>query len=229
MTDEAKTMFDTPAPPAETTPEWYIDEKTPGTGPRPDYLETKYKSMADQAKAYKELQKTLGATSGAPEEYTFDGFQDVIDITNPHLQEFVSYAKQNRVSQDAFNKTLDTFVNYQKSFAPNIDEEVAKLGPDGARKIDTVRRWAESNLSENSLKTIGKIGTTAEVIEFLDEMRQNQFHNSTQIPGQTSMSGDFIKLSVADVEAEMQQNYKRYNEDPRYRAEIAKKFEQAVG
>ncbi len=231
MSDEIKSMMDVPAPEVVPAiePKWYLDEGIPGIGDRPDYLEPKYKTMADQARSYKDLQKALGATSGSPDEYDFGNFKDVIDIGNQHLQEYVNYAKQNRISQEAFNKTLDTFVNYQKSFQPNMSEEVAKLGPDGAMKIDTVRRWAENNLSEQAIQTVGKIATSAEVINFLDEMRQFQFHASQQPPGSTSNAGDFTPLTVAEVEAEMQQNYKLYNSDPRYRAEIQRKFEQAVG
>jgi hypothetical protein len=36
-------------------------------------------------------------------------------------------------------------------------------------------------------------------------------------------------LTVEDVQAEMLQNYTRYQNDPGYRAQISAKFEQAVG
>lgn len=208
---------------------WYVMDDVPGQGPRPEYLDTRYKSLGEQAKAYKELQKTLGAIGGAPEEYDFGSHKEAIDPGNQHVQEFVNYAKNNRITQDAFNKMLDTFVNYQKSTAPNMDEEIAKLGPDGGKRIEVVKQWAENNLSDKSLDAIGKIAHRAEVIELLDELRQFQFHQSTQPPTGHDAGVDFKPMSRADVEAEMMSNYGEYQKNPTYRAKITSMFEQAVG
>ena len=57
-------------------PSWYLMEGIPGQGDRPDFLEPKYKTMAEQAKAYKELQKALGATNGAPDDYDFGEYKE---------------------------------------------------------------------------------------------------------------------------------------------------------
>lgn len=227
VTEVPQGTVDTAA--AHSEPTWYIMDNMPGQGERPDYLEPKYKSMAEQAKAYKELQKTLGATSGAPEKYDLDAFKDYVDPNNDTLKDYLEYAKGNRFTQDAISKTMDTFVKYQKSLVPNIDAEIAKLGPDGARKIETVQRWAENNLSDKSLDALGKITNKAEVVEFLDEVRQFSLHQQSQPPGQVDATSTFKPLSVAEVREEMITNYKKYQDDPAYRKEITKKFEMAGG
>jgi hypothetical protein len=210
-------------------PSWWLAEGVAGQGPRPDYLEDKYPTLADQAKAYKEVRKTLGAQSGAPEAYDFGDYKDVIPMDNDHIKDFLVYAKENRISQDAFQRTLKTFVEFDRSRAPNIDEEIAKLGETGPQKIETIKRWAENNLSDKALETMGKIGTRADVIEFLDELRQFHHHATTKLPTSDDAMNAFKPVTHAEVQEEMIANYGKYLKDPRYRAEITAKLEQAVG
>lgn len=220
-----------PAPIESVTPtaDWWLADGVPGVGEKPDYLSPKYKTLAEQAKAYDELYKTVRNTSGAPEQYEFGEYAEHVDPANPHMQKFMNYAKENRFSQDAFKEIVGTLVEYQKGQLPNIDAEIAKLGPDGARKIETVQTWAENTFSQEALDTIGKIAKNADVINMLDEMRQYVHHTASQPPGSNMAGEPFVKLTRSEVEAEMKQNYKRYTSDPRYRAEISEKFRQAVG
>ena len=210
-------------------PEWWLADGIPGTGPRPDYLESKYKSLEEQAKSYREVRRALGAQAGAPDEYVFGELEQELDIKSPVIQDYVTYAKENRISQEAFSKTLKTFVEYEKSKLPNLDEEIKKLGEDGPRKIDTVQKWAQNNLSEKAQKVIGELGTKAEVIEMLDELRQYQHHKSIVLPTSEDAAAAFKPLTKAEVTEEMIQNYSKYKTDARYRSEIQAKLEQAVG
>lgn len=209
--------------------EWYFDEGVPGVGNKPEYLDPKYKTLAEQAKAYKEVRKAMGALKGAPEEYDFGSHKEYIDSSNPKIQDFIKYAKENKFEQEAFSKIIETFVDYSKSKEPNLDEEIAKLGPQGAQKIETIKRWAENNFSQKALDAIGKFATNADAVEFLDELRQYQSHVDSQPPGNDAPAQDFKPLTRSDVENEMKQNYKQYTQDPVYRAKITKMFEQAIG
>ncbi|HWY34770.1 MAG TPA: hypothetical protein VNX68_08990 [Nitrosopumilaceae archaeon] len=222
MTDKIDT-------PAAHIPEWFLADGVPGVGPKPDFLDDKYPNLAEQAKAYKEVRKALGAQAGAPDAYDFGEYKALIDLDNQHIKDYLNYARENRISQDAFSQTIKTFIEYDKSRAPNIDLEIKKLGEDGARRIETVQKWAENNLSDKSLKTIGEIGTRADVIEMLDELRQYQHHNATVLPGSDDAANSFKPLSKAEVQQEMIDNYSKYKNDAAYRASITKKFEQAVG
>ena len=208
---------------------WYLMDGVAGVGEKPEYLSPKYKTMAEQAKAYNELHKTLVNTAGAPEQYELGEYEQYIPVTDPHMQKLMNFAKTNRFSQDAFKEIVGTLVEYEKSKAPDIDAEIAKLGVDGAKKIATVQTWAENTFSQEALDTIGKIAKNADVINLLDEMRQYVHHNASQPPGSNQAGEPFTRLTVAEVEAEMKSNYKRYTSDPRYRAEIQAKFKQAVG
>src|SRR5205809_15380 len=83
----------------------YLAEGIPGQGSRPDYLDDKFSNLAEQAKAYKEVRKALGAQTGAPESYDFGEYKDILDLNNDHLKDYLNYARENRLSQDAFSRT----------------------------------------------------------------------------------------------------------------------------
>lgn len=41
-------------------PSWWLDDNTPGSGDRPDWLPSQFKKASDVAKSYQELQKRFG-------------------------------------------------------------------------------------------------------------------------------------------------------------------------
>jgi hypothetical protein len=213
--------------PLTDVPAWNIMEGLPGSGPRPDWLLPKYATPFDQAKAYPELEKKFGNRDVAPEKYEFG--ETSIELEDPTIQEYIGWAKEKNLSQDVVGTTVEKFAKYLKSKQPDLDKEIEKLGPDANQKIETIRRWAENNFSENSLKVIGSISKSADAINFLDELRQYQYHNETQIPSGNANSSTFVKLTKQEVEDKMRSNFKQYNEDATFRAEITKMFEQAMG
>ena len=125
-------LADSQSMPTESSANWWLTDGVPGVGQKPEYLSPKYKTLAEQAKAYNELHKTLVNTQGAPEQYEFGEYEQHLDFNNPSMQKFMNFAKTNRFSQDAFKEIVGTLVEYQKGQIPNIDAEIARLGPDGA-------------------------------------------------------------------------------------------------
>jgi hypothetical protein len=208
---------------------WYIDEGVPGTGPRPDYLQPKYKSLAEQAKAYPELRKSLGAMTGAPDQYSLDDFATDIDVNSPHLKGFLDYAKQNRFSQEAVSTTLKSLVDYEKSMMPDENAEMEKLGPEGQKKRGIIDQWAKNSLSPDAQKVYDILPKSAEVLTFMDELRQKSIASSSNPPSSTSHNTPFKPLTEAEVRQEMRDNYEKYQSNPGYREEIRRKLEQCLG
>ena len=207
---------------------WFLDEGVPGPGSRPEWLDQKFKSVKDVVHSYKELEKRLGSNAGAPETYDPKEYAELFAET-PLLPNLTNKAKELKLSQETFEAVLGEFATYQKSLMPNIDEEMKKLGDNPQRRLDTVNQWATNHLSEKAIETLGKISYTAEVVELMDELRQMHFNTSSKVPTGSQAAEKFKPLSVSEVEQEMQSNYKRYTDDPNYRAEIQRKFAQAVG
>lgn len=210
--------------------EWHYDKAgtIKGEGPRPEFLEKGCKSIEEQAERYKHLHKSFSA-SGAPEAYDLGEHAGKIDATK--LEDFMKYAKENRINQETFSKIVGTMADYQRSLEPDYETEMAKLGEDAHRRVQTIKAWAENNLSPKAAQVIGKIGKTAEVMEFLDELRQYDHHQKTvTIPNlQTQRDTGFKKMTVAEAKQMIVDNFKRYQEDPKFRAECARAIEQAVG
>ena len=216
--------------PTESAPanDWFIMDGMPGSGQRPEFLSPKYKTLADQAKAYTELEKKLGVQK-APDKYDLSKYDSVLSESDSNTQRLLHFAREKQLGQDVVEGVLDVFSEYVQGQKVDYSKEIEKLGANGREKIKTVAQWAENTLSDSAIETINKFGHNAEFINFLDEMRQFQFHNAVSIPSGTEPTQSFTPLTVAEVEDEMKQNFKRYNEDAKYRAEIKAKFAQAVG
>lgn len=210
--------------------QWFWDEGVPGQGPKPTWLKEKYTNIAAQAKAYVEAEKQLGQLGSAPEEYNF-GEDSGWDPSNPYMQRFMETAKKSRMPQEAFGEMLNTLREYEAAKMPNVDAEIAKLGPNANEKIETVRRWASNHLSQEACDVLGEIGNRAEVINFLDEIRQLNLHQSSQPPGSTDNVEGFVKYTQEDWEAELAipANAQRYLQDSKYRAEMSRKLKIILG
>ena len=210
---------------------WHWDDGMPGSGPKPSWLKEKYNSVTAQAKAYIEAEKQLGQVGAAPENYDLADFVDQLDTANPHIQKFMETSKRSRISQDTFKEIVGTLVEYEKSKMPNIDEEIKKLGDGAQAKIDTVKRWAANNLSQEACDTLGRIGNRAEVIKFVDELRQMSLHAQSIPPGSAEVADNFVRLTQEDIDAELAvpANAQRYLNDKNYRAEIQRKLKMIFG
>lgn len=205
--------------------EWYFTDGIPGLGDRPDFLETKYKSLAEQAKAYKEARSELGRLTGSvPEEYDLSEHKEWVDPTNPHLNGFLSFAKEKRLSQEVVSKAVGTLVDYEKSLMPN-----ETLDPDSEKKKGIVDNWAKNTFTPDALKTFEVIPKTKEIVGLLDEMRQAQYKNRSNPPTSLEHQSNFKPVTEADVRAEIRDNSKKYLDDSSYRAEIQRKLAQALG
>jgi hypothetical protein len=217
----------TEAPPAAS---WYLDESVEGVGDRPEWLEPKYKTVAEQAKAYKEVERRLGQSQGqAPEEYDFEPYKEVFDVDNPFMVNLKTSAKDLKLSQDAFDKILDPIAKYQQSLIPNPDDEIKKLGDHGPAKIKTVNTWASNHLSEKAMDTLSRISNTAEVVELMDEMRQLHYQTVSRVPTNMQTITKPTLLSPETIQNEIVNNYQKYQQDPAYRQEMSNKLKQAFG
>jgi len=222
-------------PEAQASPEvvhaaWYLDESVEGIGARPDWLEGKYKTVTEQAKAYKEVERRLGQSQGqAPEDYEFGDYAELFDGENEHIAALKANAKDIKLSQDAFNKLIDPIAKYQRSMIPDMDAEIAKLGEHANAKINTVNTWAKNRLSDKAFETLGKISNTADVVLLMDEMRQLDYTAQSRVPTNMQVVARPVLQSPEAIQNEIVNNYQKYQADPAYRAEMSGKLKQAFG
>lgn len=204
---------------------WFWDDSTPGQGERPNFLPEKYKSVADVAKAYKELESRLGV---APNEYDFSKGQSWMEPDYEPFHEMAEYARSKHVPQDVMDKMLESVGFYLDEFRTDINEEKSKLGDKATERLKILNNWAKSNLSEKSFEALTAGMRTAEQIEALEEIRNKMIGNSTIVPGgnnSTASSG----MTLEEYRSELNTNYKKFKEDPAYRKDMEKKLESIVG
>lgn len=209
---------------ASSTPSWYWDENTPGTGERPSYLPDKYKTVADVAKAQRELESRLGS---APKDYDFSKGDSWIEPDYEPFIEMAEYAKSKHVPQDVMDKFLGTVGLYLDEFKTDINEERAKLGENATQRLQTLNNWAKSNLSEKSFQSLSAGMRTADAIEALEEIRTKMLSTNTLVPNGNSgaVSGG---STIEEYRSELNANFDKYKTDPHYRKEMERKLESII-
>jgi hypothetical protein len=206
-------------------PSWYWDENTPGQGERPQFLPDKYKSVADVAKAYKELESRLGL---APKEYDFSKGEGWMEPDYEPFKEMADFAKSKHVPQEVMDRMLETVGLYLDEFRTDINEEKAKLGENAAERLQKLNNWAKANLSERSFQILSGTMRTADAIEALEELRNKMISSNTIVPsGNTTIAGS--GMTIEEYRSELQANYAKYKNDPHYRNEMKKKLEGIIG
>jgi hypothetical protein len=219
-----------PATPESQASTWFWDEGVPGQGERPEWLKGKYGKVVDQAKAYLDAEKRLGAEpTPVPEDYDLTGYADYFDIEAPHMADLKNKAKELRLSEDALKSLVDPFANYYKSLMPDIDKEIEKLGPHADMKINTVNTWASNHLSEKALETLGHISHTAAVVELLDEIRQIHSQTLSRVPTNVNADSRAVIVTAEQVQQKITDNYERYKIDASYRQQLNLEMRQACG
>ena len=207
------------AQPQETS--WYWDENTPGIGERPTYLPEKYKTVADVAKAQRELESRLGS---APNEYDFSQGSSWLEPDYEPFQEMAEYAKSKHVPQDVMDKFLGSVGKYLDEFKTDINEEKTKLGENATERLQILNNWAKSNLSEKSFQSLSAGMRTADAIEALEEIRNKMLSSNTIIPNGNAAVTQ-AGMTLEEYRSELNANYSKYKNDSFYRKEMERKLE----
>lgn len=222
QTPSANTQMETP---------WYLAEGIAGQGEKPEYLLTdKYKSVADQAKGYKEIFDKLSAHQGAPQEYNLEFIKETgvaIDPNQPQFKAFIESSKEANINQKYFQETVSKYIELEKSRFPNPEEERAKLGPDGAEKMNVLRQWAVNTLPADEAEAICYAATSAAFIRAIDKLRNGT--QPTTTPADPKLIPPHLPMSsVAQLNQEMTDNWEKYKSDPTYRQEHLRRLEIAT-
>jgi hypothetical protein len=206
------------------TPSWYWDENTPGVGARPDYLPEKFKSVADAAKSYAELEKRVGS---APSEYTLEKGESWIDPDYAPFQDMLDFAKQKHVPQDVMDSMLESVSKYLDEFKVDQNEEKTKLGEKADERLGLLDNWAKSNFSPETYQALLNNLKTADAILAFEEVRNKMLNSSTQVPN-SNHSSQVEMPTLQDIQNEMTNNLEKYKTDAKYRKELQAKMEMAA-
>jgi hypothetical protein len=215
MTDE--TIVETPV---ETPPSWFIDENVPGVGERPQWLDSKFKTAADLAKSYRELEKKVGTP---PDEYDLSKSK-FLDGDYEPIQEFLKLAKDKRVPKDVVDKMVESIDKYMDEFSIDYVEETKKLGDNASDRLTVLDNWAQANLSKDSYEALTSNLKTASAIKALEELRGKMMSNTPVVPNGNDSETHNV-ATIADIQKELANNLAKYKTDPKYQADIRARLE----
>lgn len=211
-------MTESITPPVDT-PKWFIDEGVPGVGDRPEWLGEKFKSAADLAKSYNELEKRVGT---APETYDLSKSR-YIDPEFASFKDLQDYAKSKRVPQDVMDKMIESVDKYLDEFSTDQAEEYKKLGENSTERLKTLDNWTKANFSKESYEALSSSVRTADGIKALEEVRAKLMSSNSMVPNGNEGS-ETNGITVADIQKEMSLNLDKYKADPIYRAQLQAKI-----
>lgn len=216
-------------------PEWALYEGVKGVGKMPDwYKADKYKTVADQAEAYVHLEKRLGAFAGAPKEGKYEpppmpeGIEGEFVTDHPVFTQFTDWAKENQVSQKAYNEVLGMLAQYEASKAPDFEAAKVEIGADADKRISSVATWAKANLDNDTFNAFrsamgdSNAATVFKAVEaIIAKTRQPALPKPGEIPGDAPVSP---LADIQAMQAKVGPDGKRlYETDAKYRAEVERK------
>ena len=187
-----------------TTPElsegeYFLSDGIKGTGETPEwYKGDKYKSVAEQAKAYTELEKKFGGFTGAPK----DGYAgpEGVESDDALLQELTEFASKTNMSQEAFGEAWELLTAQSEAVeAVSQEQEIAALGSNAEERIKNVEGYLKNNLDADDYETVRDLVTDAKSIQLIEYMVRATAPTKLPIDGGQHPTG----MTWSDIEAEM--------------------------
>ena len=207
---------------------WAYAEGINGDGDKPEwFIDSKYKSVADQAKAYPELASKLGGFTGAPEEYELsmpDGIEGEWATDDPMLSNFQEWAKESGLNQDRFTELLHMYVqNDFENQSQNREQEVKSLGDNAKERLQNIDDYARANLSEDEYAGILQATTTAAGVKAVEALIAKT--RGYKIPD----ANDAVDTGLSHSDLRQKMADPRYGSDPSYRKEVDALYERKFG
>jgi hypothetical protein len=187
------------AQPTLSENEYFLAEGIKGTGETPEwYKADKYQSVAEQAKAYTELEKKFGGFKGAPK----DGYTapEGVDQDDALLAELTEFAKDTNMSDEAYGRAWELLTAQEQAVEEvTAEQEMAKLGDNATQRLKTVEGFLKNNLDADTYTQVQDLVTTAESVQLIEAIVKATVPAKLPIEGGEHPQG----LTWADVEAEM--------------------------
>lgn len=179
--------------------EYFLAEGIKGAGETPEwYKSDKYQSVAEQAKAYTELEKKFGGFKGAPK----DGYTspEGIESDDALLSELTEFAKDTNMSDEAFGRAWELLSAQEQAVEEVTQEmEMQKLGDNATQRLKTVEGFLKNNLDADTYSAAQELVTTADSVALIEMIVKATMPSKLPIEGGEHPQG----LTWADVEAEM--------------------------
>ena len=207
---------------------WFLADEVTGEGDRPEWFKEKYKSVADQAKAYSELEKRFGGFTGSPEDdYEMsmpEGVEGEFNTEDPRIEWFKNAAKEANMSQETFTNILHGWVGQEaESVGANKEEEIKALGSNAQTRLRDLGDWGQANLSEDQFESFKGLASTAKGVEVLEALIQKSGEGRMPAPRETTAP------SVTETELQEMIAAPEYQTSRMYREKVSQMYEDFYG
>ena len=187
------------AEPTLSEGEFFLSEGIKGVGDQPEwYKADKYKSIAEQAKAYTELEKKFGGFTGAPK----DGYQpyEGVESDDALWGELVEFGTKQNMSQAAMNEAWELLTAQEQAIEEvSIETEMAKLGDNAVERIKVVEQYMKNNLDGDTYEELRYAVNSAESVQLIEALIKSTAPAKLPIDGYIQPGG----ITWQDIEAEM--------------------------
>ncbi len=198
-TNDTLTSLVDAAEPTLSEGEYFLSDNVKGVGEMPEwYKADKYKSVAEQAKAYTELEKKFGGFTGAPK----DGYAlaEGVEADDALWAELVEFGTKQNMSQAAMNDAWALLTAQEQAIEEvSVEAEMAKLGDNAVERIKVVEQYMKNNLDSNTYEELGYAVKSAESVQLIEALIKSTAPAKLPIDGYVEPGG----LEWADIEAEM--------------------------
>lgn len=198
-TNDTLTSLVDAAEPTLSEGEYFLSDNVKGVGEMPEwYKADKYKSVAEQAKAYTELEKKFGGFTGAPK----DGYSlaEGVESDDALWGELVEFGTKQNMSQAAMNEAWELLTAQEQAIEEvSVEAEMGKLGDNAVERIKVVEQYMKNNLDGDTYERLRYAVNSAEAVELVEALVKSTAPAKLPIDGHIEPGG----LDWADIEAEM--------------------------
>ncbi len=182
-----------------------------------------------QKTSYNELRKKMSqGKHKAPEKYTWENLGEV-DADDPLLAIYTDWAKENGISQEAFDKLGQAFTEIQNNYAQDaqldLDKERQLLGKNANEIINSNVEWgrglvAKGIFTEADYEELEILGGTAKGQRIIQKIRGLTGEKEIPVASIEGEAPDQEELMMMVQDA-------RYQNDPTYRKKVEKMYQEA--
>lgn len=187
------------AEPTLSEGEYFLTEGIKGTGDTPEwYKAEKYKSVADQAKAYTELEKKFGGFTGAPK----DGYAmpEGVEQGDELMDALKGFAEKTNMNQSSFNEAWELLIAQGEAVEEvSAEMEMQRLGDNATDRVKTVEQFMKNNLDNETYEKVRYAVNSAESIELVEALIGATAPAKLPIDGNIEPGG----MTWGDIEVEM--------------------------
>jgi hypothetical protein len=200
---------------------------------------TEQEAALEQAKGYNELRSQFGAFTGAPEEYTAQLSDELVeagvalDSDDPLLESAMTYAKEANMSQEGFNGMIELYAKAQLAEAQALEEHKAEqmkaLGPNASKRIEGINSWIDANMDAETAEGLRGVIQTADGLKAVEQLIAKT-RNAPVAPGDADPAPSITSDEVKAMQfAKDEHGNRKINVDPAFRKEYERKRDALYG